>query len=107
MSKEILTLNLKGEYFNQIKAGTKTEEYRLLKPFWRRRLEGRQYDEVHICLGYPAKDDAEKRIIRPWQGYTVKTIIHPHFGNDPVEVYAIKVAAAEAVPATFKQLKLF
>lgn len=105
--KEILTLNLKGKYFNQIKAGTKTEEYRLRKPHWQRLLEDRQYDEVHICLGYPAKDDTKKRIVRPWQGCTVKTITHPHFGADPVEVYAIKVADTVSAAAIFKQLKLF
>lgn len=35
-----LSLNLKSEYFDQIKSGDKTEEYRLCKPFWHKRLEG-------------------------------------------------------------------
>ncbi|ENN4178965.1 ASCH domain-containing protein, partial [Salmonella enterica subsp. enterica serovar Typhimurium] len=27
----------------------------------------------------------------PYGGYEVKTITHPHFGDEPVKVYAIKV----------------
>ncbi len=88
---KILRLNLKGEYFDQIKAGTKTEEYRLCKPFWEKRLEGRYYDELHILRGYPAKGNTSHCIIRPWRGFVIKTIIHPHFGPHPVKVYAINV----------------
>lgn len=86
-----LHLTLKGEYFNAIKAGTKTEEYRLVKPHWRKRLEGRTYDRIELAWGYPAKDDQSRRLVRAWRGFTVKTITHPHFGPDPVEVFAINV----------------
>lgn len=86
-----LTLPLKREYFEQIKDGTKTEEYRRLNPFWARRLEGRDFSRVVLTLGYPKRDDHERRIIRPWRGFTIKTITHPHFGPDPVQVYAIDV----------------
>jgi hypothetical protein len=100
-----LTLNLKGLYFDQIKAGTKTEEYRICKPFWAKRLEGRHYDQVVILRGYPPKEDKEKRIVRPYRGYTVKIITHPHFGPNPVEVYAIDVTAD--CKKHLKQLTLF
>lgn len=50
---KIITINLIGTYFHQIKAGTKTFEYRLRTPFWRKRLEGRAYDMIRICWGYP------------------------------------------------------
>ncbi|MCZ4321408.1 hypothetical protein [Pseudomonas anguilliseptica] len=53
-----LTLPLKGEYFDQIKAGTKPEEFRL---------------------------------VLPWRGYRLAIITHPHFGETPVEVFAINV----------------
>lgn len=99
-----LTLNLKGEYFDKIKSGEKTEEYRLCKPFWAKRLEGRQYDQIIIVRGYAAKDDREKRIVRPYRGYEVKTITHHHFGPDPVTVYAIRVGNGIA---DCKQLRLF
>jgi hypothetical protein len=28
----------------------------------------------------------------PWKGYRLTTINHPHFGADPVEVFAIDVS---------------
>lgn len=48
-----LVLPLKDIYFNQIKAGTKAEEFRLCTPYWRRRLEGRTFDRIVLTLGYP------------------------------------------------------
>ena len=89
----MLTLHLKGEYFHAIKNGTKTEEYRLNNEFWKKRLVGRQYDNVTFCLGYPKRDDTERRITRPYNGYKMKTITHPHFGDSPVDVFAIKVVS--------------
>lgn len=86
-----LTLNLKREYFEQIKLGIKTEEYRLCTPYWTKRLEGKIFSKVIIKLGYPRKDDKGKEMIFPWNGYKIKTISHKHFGEEPVEVYAIKL----------------
>ena len=86
-----LTLPLKAEYFNAIKDGTKTEEFRLRTPFWRKRLEGKTFDRVVLTLGYPSRDDASKRLVLPWRGMRETTITHPHFGPDPVDVYAIQV----------------
>jgi hypothetical protein len=87
-----LHLSLKGEYFDAIQAGTKPEEYRLTTPYWRKRLEGRTYSQIVLTKGYPAADDAARRMTLPWQGYTIKIIQHPFFGPDPVEVFAICVA---------------
>lgn len=86
-----LVLPLKACYFNAIKAGTKPEEFRLVTPFWRRRLEGRTFDRIVLTLGYPKRDDHDRRLIRPWRGYRVTTITHVHFGPDPVQVFAIDV----------------
>lgn len=69
-----LHLALKGEYFDAIKAGTKIEEFRLLNAYWRRRLVARDYDLLVLM-----------------RGYVVKTITHPHFGPEPVEVFALNV----------------
>lgn len=44
-----------------------------------------------LTLGYPKRDDTERRPIRPWRGYRVTTITHPHFGPEPVQVFAIDV----------------
>lgn len=86
-----LTLALKGEYFDAIKAGTKNEEFRLVTPYWRKRLEGRQYENIELTRGYPKRGDSKRRLTLPWKGYRLKTITHPHFGTDPVEVFAINV----------------
>lgn len=87
-----LHLPLKREYFEGIRDGSKSEEYRLCTPHWHKRLEGREYDSIVLTLGYPAKTDTARRIERPWRGFTVKTLTHPHFGSQPVQVYAIDVA---------------
>lgn len=86
-----LHLPLKGVYFDQIKSGEKREEYRLATPYWAKRLDGRTYDSIELSKGYPPKNDTARRITRPWRGVHKTTITHPHFGPDPVEVYAIRV----------------
>ncbi|XLY90498.1 ASCH domain-containing protein (plasmid) [Ectopseudomonas mendocina] len=86
-----LTLALKGEYFDAIRSGTKTEEFRLVTDYWLRRLEGRAYDQIELTRGYPKRSDHERRLVLPWKGYRMTTITHPHFGADPVEVFAIDV----------------
>ena len=93
-----LTLPLKREYFEAIRDGTKTEEYRLCTSYWQKRLHSPFgiHDQIVLTLGYPARDDHARRIVRPWRGYTIKTITHPHFGPDPVQVYAIEVGAPAA-----------
>lgn len=88
-----LHLSLIGEYFHQIKAGTKLHEYRLCTPYWAKRLIGRSYTEIVLTLGYPKRDDTERRISCPWQGYTIETIRHEHFGHEPV--FAINVKDAK------------
>lgn len=86
-----LVLPLKAEYFNAVKAGTKPEEFRLRTPFWRKRLEGKNFERVVLTLGYPSRTDTERRLVLPWRGLRETTITHPHFGPEPVEVYAINV----------------
>ena len=86
-----LTLPLKSEYFEAIRAGTKPEEYRLLTPYWRRRLEGKSFDQIELTKGYPRRGDSERRLILPWKGYRIITITYKHFGPEPVRVFAIDV----------------
>lgn len=85
-----LHLNLKGEYFNDIKAGTKSWEYRLASK-WLKRLTSKKYERIFVKHGYPASDDLEKIVVRPWRGFEMQTITHPHFGDKPVLVCAIRV----------------
>ncbi len=86
-----LHLPLKGEYFDQIKDGTKTEEYRLCSSFWMKRLWNQSFDKIVLTRGYPKKSDTSRRLELPWRGYEIKKITHPHFGPDPVNVFAIRV----------------
>lgn len=90
-----LTLPLKGEYFDQIKAGTKVEEYRLRSPYWSKRINGRAYDRIVLTRGYPTGGgvEGETRLTRQWRGYRTVKFTHPHFGDEPVRVFAIDVSA--------------
>jgi len=92
--KTRLTLRVKKEYFDQIKSGEKTEEYRLVTPYWTRRITiGMDaVTTVRVLLGYPKSGDPEKVLEFPYRGYEIKTITHPLFGSTPVEVFAIRVA---------------
>lgn len=85
-----LHLNLKGEYFDQIKAGVKPFEFRLAEK-WARRIIGKSFKRIWIKRGYPKAGDLERIIERPWRGFEVQTITHPHFGPAPVVVLAIRV----------------
>jgi len=86
-----LHLNLKAEYFDAIKDGSKLFEYRRCTPYWIKRLVGKEFGRVFIKRGYPAHGDMDRTLVRAWAGYEVQTITHPHFGPDPVEVFAIRV----------------
>lgn len=87
-----LYLALKTEYFEAIRNGSKLEEYRAWNDYWTKRLVGREYSEIVLTKGYPRADDMTRRIIKPWRGFRVTTIIHPLFGNTPTTVYAIDVS---------------
>lgn len=91
MEKNILTLNLKKEYFEQIKAGSKVEEFRECRDYWEKRLS-KEFDEIHIKLGYPKRGDTSRVLKFLWNGYKVKKIIHPHFGDKKIKVYAIDLS---------------
>lgn len=86
-----LVLNLKKEYFNDIKNGVKKEEYRLCNDYWKKRLENKKFDNVIIKMGYPKNTDLDKILVFPWNGYIIKNIKHKHFGDETVKVYAIQI----------------
>lgn len=86
-----LTLHVKQKYFDQIKSGQKKEEYRLANAYWTKRLANKSFDTVEICLGYPKRDDKDKRISFKYSCYIKKKITHEHFGNIEQEVFAIQL----------------
>jgi len=84
-----LVLHLKEKYFEEIKAGTKTEEYRWLKDFWTKRLKGKTYDRVVIVRAWKPMSDPNNVLYFPWNGYEKKIVDHPEFDGFPVTVYVI------------------
>lgn len=48
----VLHLNLHREWFAAIVAKTKRMEYRRRTPYWKTRLENRQYDVIQFRNGY-------------------------------------------------------
>ncbi len=57
MTEKTLQLTLMKGWFDQIEAGTKTVEYREIKPYWTKRLvlpngNPKQYDSVFFRNGY-------------------------------------------------------
>lgn len=89
--KRILHLSVKAEYFREMKTGEKLFEYRLQTVYWRKRLVGRVYDEIHIKLGYPSANDKDRILVRPWRGIETHSIEHRHFGPGVKKVFAIRV----------------
>ena len=87
---KVLRLAVRKEYFEQIKAGIKKEEYREIKDYWIKRLS-KYYDQVWITLGYPKKNEKEKVLKFKYDGFCIKKINHKEFGASNVEVYAIKL----------------
>jgi hypothetical protein len=87
----ILHLHLKGKYFDEIRAGRKKVEYRLAST-WRKRLQGKQFDEIHLYRGYPKRGAGGTMLYRKWNGYREDQIIHPHFGSRGVDVLEIDVS---------------
>lgn len=51
----VLHLILVRKWFAKIADGTKKSEYRQATPYWKRRLEGRDYDLIQFRNGYATK----------------------------------------------------
>ena len=59
----MITFNLKKEWFNKIKSGEKTHEYRVVKPYWTNRLYKQLTKKNFECcfkLGYPKPEENDK-----------------------------------------------
>lgn len=98
-----LQLALKGEYFDAIKSGEKLEEFRLVTPYWTRRLinkdgKPKTFKTITLTKGYPKSGDIEKTLVLPFFGWRQIVITHPFFGDSPVNVYAINVSGTADLP---------
>ena len=50
--KRILHLTLLRKWFDLIASGKKTKEFREIKPYWTKRLLGKDFDEIYFKNGY-------------------------------------------------------
>ena len=50
MKKKTLTLNVSKQWFDMIVAGEKTEEYRVIKPYWASRLVNQQAESGEVLF---------------------------------------------------------
>jgi hypothetical protein len=103
-----LHLHVKTEYFEAIKRGEKTEEYRLVNEYWLTRLARITYVDARlvpsqliagIVIHNAYRFAAPENIIKfPWRGWTLELITHPHFANKPALVFAIKLENKTMTP---------
>ena len=63
--KRILHLTLLRKWFDLIASGEKTKEFRDIKPYWTKRLLGKEFDEIYFKNGY-SKNALFMRI--QWKG---------------------------------------
>ena len=75
--------------FDEIKAGTKPEEFRDPE-IWQHKLDTKNYTDIRLYRGFE-KVGPGTIIDLPYKGYKLKTITHPHFDNVPTLVCAIDV----------------
>lgn len=96
----MLTFNLKKEWFEKIKSGEKTHEYRVKNYYWFHRLFRYWYDyknnlpflkgdDVCFCLGYPSKSDTDKRLYGKIKAVTIINGKHTDVAIDK-DVYDIE-----------------
>lgn len=87
MSDKSLHLVVTKKWFDLIKSGQKKEEYRVVKPFWEKRLK-KEYHSILFQLGY-SKNAPKMKI--EYKGLETREIISEHFGIFPVNCYVLKL----------------
>ena len=101
-----LTLSLKKQWFDMIKAGIKKEEYREICDYWGVRFAGRDvwanefcikdvgeialkhFDRLVFTLGYPKADDTERRLTFKNPKIRISTG-RPEWGAEPGKLYFV------------------
>lgn len=74
---KILHMTLHRKWFDQIASGEKRVEYREVKPYWTKRIAGREYGEIHFRNGY-GPDRPFMRV--EYKGYkTIELEGKPHY----------------------------
>jgi len=91
VSTLLLHLHLRFEYFDAVKRGEKTEEFRACTPFNTALLAKAPFAGIKLYRGYPKDSDHASILNLSWRGYEERIITHPHFANKPTRVFAIKL----------------
>lgn len=78
-----LYLILKDEWYDMIERGIKTEEYREIKGYWIKRLEGKEFNRVRFSLGY-----TKRTMIFLCDGIEIGTG-NPKWGAEPGKNYYV------------------
>ena len=109
-----LVLHVTQKYFDLIRSGRKTVEYREVKEYWQRRIEGKRFDAIVISVRQATKfTDPEWLIFPWWPGAIKKSFRNPLtdgtgdiFGNLQVlqvyEISLIPTTADEVYPDGFE-----
>lgn len=79
IKKKPLVLPIKKKWFDMIQEGVKKEEYREIKPYWKRRFENAG------LLIYDASDDMPEG---KWSQTPFEVIFRNGYGNDKPEFHA-------------------
>ncbi len=83
---KILRMTLHRQWFDEIAAGRKKEEYREIKDYWAKRL-AKEYDAIEFRNGYTI-DSPLMQV--EYLGFEVKQILHP-VSNKKETVFALKL----------------
>lgn len=105
----MLVFNLKKEWFNKIKNGEKTHEYRIVKDYWFKRLflystiQCRQtmlplHSYCVFLCGYPKKEDTAKRLAAKIKNITIRNGLETDLKID-MPVFDIEFILIEDIPA--------
>jgi hypothetical protein len=89
--EKILHIHVKEKYWQQVKDKLKNKEYRLIKPYWIKRLK-KDYDLICYWCAY-----TPKKLIFKYNGYVRTVIKHEEFGDKPVNVFAIDLTKPHEV----------
>jgi len=104
--KTILHLTITRKYFDLIASGQKTVEYKEYKPYWKKRLVGKEYQEVHFRNGY-AKNAPVLRV-RLKSIINVKVpgspILQPKNGEE-INGWQFAIISGPVLPAFNKELR--
>ena len=92
--KTELHLVLKRGPFEDIKSGKKTIEYRLLTPYWKKRIVDHKdtLETIRFVMGMPKKgtqDYNDKCMIIDWKGYEIRKTsdVSKELGAQGYDVY--------------------